>query len=394
MQNTTKGKIKILYVITKSNWGGAQRYVYDLATNLPKGRFDVTVVVGNSGFSSPPSNEWGLGEKLTEAGIRIIQIKKLGRDIGIINDIAAFLKLTKILMDEKPDVLHLNSSKAGGLGGLAGRITGVKKIIFTAHGWAFNEERGAFSKFLILFASWCTVALSHTTIAVSNYDRSQAERMIFLKNKIIRIHNGVRKIKFSAESTAREILLPHIIPLPNKIPWIGTIAELHNNKGLSYAIRAMKKLKERVGEEKFIYVIIGEGEKRNILEDLIQELHLEKEVFLVGKKENASTLLRAFNIFLLSSIKEGLPYVVLEAGMASLPVVGSAVGGVPEIIDDMKSGILVKTKHENEIAHALEFLLASPKKCGEFGEVLKERIVNDYSLEKMTHEVSKLYECG
>lgn len=393
---TTKKK-KILYVITKSNWGGAQRYVYDLATNLPKARFDVVVALGGTGE---------LGEKLTEAGIRIIQVKRLQRSVGIINDIASFFELVKIFLHEKPDVIHLNSSKVGGIGALAGRIYNLlqkknflkansyklsAKIIFTAHGWAFNEGRGAFSKFLIRCASWLTVILSHTTIAVSDYDRVQGEQMLFLKHKIIRIHNGVRKIKFIAKNSAREILLGKRAVSLSKALWIGTVAELHSNKGLSYAINAVKKLKEKMGAGKFVFIAIGEGEERGALEKLIQELHLEDEVFLVGKKEGASSLLHAFDIFILPSIKEGLPYVILEAGAAALPVVGSAVGGIPEIIQDMKSGILVKPKHGDEIALALEFLLANPQKRNEFGEKLKEYVANNFSLEKMVEETERLY---
>ena len=143
--------------------------------------------------------------------------------------------------------------------------------------------------------------------------------------------------------------------------------------------------------EKFIYVIIGEGEERTALQNLIQEMHLENEVFLIGKREGASSLLRAFDIFILPSIKEGLPYVILEAGVAELPVVASAVGGIPEIIQDMKSGILVKSKHEDEITLALEFLLANPQKQAKFGETLKEYVVKNFSIEKMVEETSMLY---
>src|SRR3989344_8245581 len=272
-------KIKILYVVTKSNWGGAQRYVYDLATSLPGAKFDVGVVFGGSGE---------LARKLSEAGIRVLQMQRLERDIGIIHDVAVFFELIKIFLREKPDIVHLNSSKAGGLGGLAGRLynasvflssafhvprsTFYTRIIFTAHGWAVYEERTIASKFIIRCASWLTVALSHTTIVVSDYDRNQAERMLFFKHKIIRIHNGIERIKFIAKNTAREILVPGQTTSLSKTLWIGTVAELHNNKGLSYAIKAVKKLEEKMDIEKFIYVIIGEGEERTALQNLIQEM--------------------------------------------------------------------------------------------------------------------------
>ena len=107
------GRQKILLVITKSNWGGAQRYVYDLATNLPRDRFEVIVACGGSGT---------LITRLKESGVRVIPLGKLGRDISLGDDLGSFFSLLRILRTEHPDILHLNSSKAGGLGALAGRI--------------------------------------------------------------------------------------------------------------------------------------------------------------------------------------------------------------------------------------------------------------------------------
>lgn len=391
------GKKKILYVITKSNWGGAQRYVYDLATNLPSETFDVAVVFGGEGE---------LTSKLKEANIRTIPIQRLQRDIGFASDIASFFALLKIFLKEKPDVVHLNSSKAGGLGALATRVYNLlpkgsplqaisyklqAKIIFTAHGWAFNEERGAFSKTLIWLLSWLTAFLSHATITVSEYDLSRARQLPFLKKKFVCIHNGIEKGKFLSKKEARAILLPDHATVKDKELWIGMIAELHANKGVEYAIKAAHRYAKKPESEKFILVIIGEGEERAALTKLIQELRLNNGVFLAGKKENAGALLKAFDLFLLSSIKEGLPYVILEAGCAELPVIASAVGGVPEIITDMHSGILVKPKREDEIALALEYMLANKEKARGFGGALKEKILNEFSFKKTLEATVKLY---
>lgn len=122
---------KILFLITKSNWGGAQRYVYDLAVTLDKEQFEPIVVLGGDGV---------LKNMLEHAHIRTISIKTLQRDVSIKKEFAFANELRKIIKEEKPSVLHVNSSKAGGVGALIGRLTGVPRIIFTAHGWAFNEQ--------------------------------------------------------------------------------------------------------------------------------------------------------------------------------------------------------------------------------------------------------------
>src|SRR5207244_10151208 len=135
------------------------RYVYDVATHIPKDEFESVVVCGKGHGKS----EGELVTLLKDAGIRTIVLPELTRDVSF-GDWFAFLALLKTIREEKPDVLHLNSSKAGGLGSLAGRIARVPNIIFTAHGWAFRESRNAISRVLIWLASILTLLLSHRVI--------------------------------------------------------------------------------------------------------------------------------------------------------------------------------------------------------------------------------------
>ena len=139
--------MKVLFVITKSNWGGAQRYVYDLATALLRENYEVAVAVGGQGL---------LAENLKMAGIRVVGIPHLERDVNFFKELFSTLYLWKIFKSEQPDIIHLNSSKVGGLGAIAartlklwdswdrkgtGRAEWNPRIIFTVHGWGFNERR-------------------------------------------------------------------------------------------------------------------------------------------------------------------------------------------------------------------------------------------------------------
>src|SRR3989338_7008885 len=187
-------KKKILYCITKSNWGGAQRYVYDLATNLPKDKYETAVVLGGEGR---------LKEKLEAFGIKTISINSLQRDVGVIKDISSFFELIKIFMKEKPDIIHLNSSKMGGIGGLAGRFARVRKIIFTAHGWAYNEERSFLQKIAIAILHFITVAFSHLTIAVSEKAEEQFKNAGLMKKKMTGNHNGIGENEFIEKEKRR-----------------------------------------------------------------------------------------------------------------------------------------------------------------------------------------------
>lgn len=389
-------KKKILFCITKSNWGGAQRYVYDLATGISRDKFEIAVVLGGTGK---------LKEKLESVGIRTICIRALQRDVGIAKDISSFFELIKIFKKEKPDIIHLNSSKMGGMGGLAGRIARVKKIIFTAHGWAYNEERSFLQKIAISIVHFITVAFSHLTIAVSEKAKEQFKGASLMKKKIIVVHNGIGEIEFMEKEKARHELAKLVEVKPPQTEkmkeiilseplWIGTISELHKNKGLGYAIEAIKKHSETKYSnfQKVIFIIMGEGDERKNLEKIIQENELDNSVFLVGNIENAFSYIKAFDIFTLTSITEALPYAILEAGKAGVPIIASNVGGIPEIVDDMKSGILLQPKKTKEISSAIEYLLNHQDKKDIFSARLKEKIDKEFNLEKMLSETIKIYD--
>ena len=195
-----------------------------------------------------------------------------------------------------------------------------------------------------------------------------------MKNKTVVIHNGIGEIEFMEKERARqefaEVRLPQTEKVKGKIKsdplWVGTISELHRNKGLGYAIEAIGRLTKdesvNVSHRNIIFIIMGEGAERKNLEEIIKRNEVENSVFLVGNVENASSYIKALDIFTLTSITEALPYAILEAGKAGVPIIASNVGGISEIIDDMKSGILLQPKKPKEISDAIEYYLNHPDK--------------------------------
>jgi len=375
--------MKIFYIITKANWGGAQRHVYDLATAMKAKGYEVVVALGGDGI---------LRSKLENGNISTRPISKLGRDVSVGKDISSFRDILSVIRKEKPDILHLHSPKAAGLGALAGRLLGVKKIIYTVHGWAFNENRPIYQKAAIIFFSWLTTLFSHTIILLSKKELSQTTRFPFIKDKAMLIPLGINAPVFISVDGAKQAMAKQIgMPLPefSKKTVIGTIAELHPNKGLQYMVNAMTDIINK--HPNAISVIVSDGQEKSALHMLIREKKLEQYVFLAGYMDAAAEYLKAFNIFILPSIKEGLPYTILEAGMASLPVIATTVGGIPEIIDDMKSGVLVQPKNPRELAHAMSFMIEHPLLRREYGQALHEKVKKDFSLEKMVKETEGVY---
>ena len=160
----------------------------------------------------------------------------------------------------------------------------------------------------------------------------------------------------------------------------------HKNKGLEYAISAIAYIKKS-----FIFCIIGEGDERENLEKLIKKNKLQEKVFLLGFVDKANEYLKTFDIFTLTSLKEGLPYSILEAGLAELPVIASNVGGIPDIIENGVSGILTTKSRVGEITRAIEYLMDNPDKRELYGKNLKQKVEKDFSFEQMLERTTVLY---
>lgn len=368
-------KKRILYVITKSNWGGAQRYVYDLATAAKEAGHEVLVAAGGAGE---------LIERLTEAGVPVHPIESLARDVRLSAELSAFRELRRVMRWMRPDVVHLNSSKAG-LAALAARLSGVPNIIFTVHGWAWNEERPAWQKALIAGVYWVTLLFCHEVIVVSEAAVRQGRKLPFMGKKLSVIHNGVHDIEFMSRANARARLLPD----STHSLWIGTIAELHPVKGLDKLVKAFEHVAPDFPDSEL--VIIGEGDERSRLERLITSLGLSGRAHLAGHVSRAAELLPAFDIFVLPSRSEGLGYVLLEAGAASLPVVATDVGGIPEIIEDHATGLLVPYGDIPALIGALLSLARDAELRRTLGSALHDKVAREFSLARMRDETFALY---
>lgn len=363
--------MKILYLITKSNWGGAQKYVFDLATFFKDKGDEVVVAFGSDGI---------LSERLKEKNIRTIKINSLTRDVGLFREFKSLEEIFDLIKKEKPDVVHLNSSKVSLLGGFIGRALKVKKIIFTAHGFPFREERPFWQILIIKFLTWVTILLSHKTICVSEKDFKDVEDWLFVKNKLVTIHNGIKKDEESIY-LEREI--------NNEIK-ILSIAELHKNKGLGYGIETMNLIKNRIQNFKYTIVTFGGDEELNLVR-LIRELNLENFVEIKFLNKNEKINLKEYDIYFLPSLKEGLPYVLLEAGINSLPIVASDTGGVNEIVENYKNGFLIKPKDVNAYDLALEKLILDENLRKSFGEEANKKVIKDFLFEDMIKKVEIVY---
>ncbi|MDP1629076.1 MAG: glycosyltransferase, partial [bacterium] len=344
----------------QSEFGGAQHYVWEIARSLNPAIYDVAVAAGPEG-----DDELGLLAQLQKVGVRTIHLKNLRRAINPIFDVPAFFELKRLIEKEKPDVLFLNSTKAGILGSFAVRrkdadikrksaeqpplnlplIKGEKekglRIIYRIGGWVFNEDISAWQKKLYLFLEKFTAKRKDLIIVNSNIDRDIAVRLgIAGPEKIITIYNGLdwQSIKFLDQKEARMSLSlltsSGIVKNQNTDWWvsrkiIGAVANLYKTKGLRYFIEAAAIVRKNYPEA--LFFIIGEGRERAELETLIIKNRLRDNFLLLGAAPSARIYLKAFDVFVLPSVKEGMPWAILEAMAAEVPIVATNVGGIPEM---------------------------------------------------------------
>ncbi len=369
----------ILYVITKGTWGGAQRYVYDLAVAAKARGHLVTVACGGHGE---------LVQRLTECGIPVVLIPGLARDVRLGADLRALIGLVRLIHRERPYVVHANSSKAGLIAMLAARITFVPHILFTAHGWAWNELRPRWQKRVFKLLHFVTVLLAHRVIAVSNAIREDALWMPLVSKKIYVVHLGISPLQLVPRTEAR-LFIEHTLDasLPASAVWIGALAELHPTKGLDVLIRAFARLLDTEA----VLVLIGGGEDRGRLVALAHMLKVESRVFFVGHIQDAARILPALDIFALPSHSEALGYVLLEAGQSQLPVVASNVGGIPEIITHEVTGLLSPAGDDTLLATNLRTYIEHPELRSQYAQSLHDRVLTEFSNDRMLEETFPLY---
>jgi glycosyltransferase involved in cell wall biosynthesis len=372
---------KIVFLITKSNFGGAQKYVYELAVAAKDRGWDVVVACGGTGEKNA-----GLGmlaTKLEEAEITVLPIHHFLRNMSFDDDYRAFFEVKRIIKDEKPDVLHVTSSKAGGMGALAGRLLHVPRIIFTSHGLTVDEVwRPKWQRFLIYIGTWLTLHFAHKAIMISKETYERASAMPGMRNKIAFIKNGVAPVDFLTQAEARTELK---LTIPEGHSVIGGIGELHPNKNWATAINTISTLPASLH-----LAIIGSGEEYDQLQHQIEQLNATGRIHLLGYIPDAVRYLKAFDIFMLPSKKEGLPYVLLEAGLAGLAVVASDLPGNRDIIESGEQGFLVEPV-PHMLSTSLEMLLRDEGMRRRLGSALQEKVMTEFSITHMIDQTFALY---
>ncbi|HZP72189.1 MAG TPA: glycosyltransferase family 4 protein [Gaiellaceae bacterium] len=348
-------RLRLLYVVTLAEVGGAQSYVRDLLPAMSE-EFDVTVAAHGEG---------PLKDFCERHDIAFVPLRHVRRDLSAWRDLLGFLELVALFRSVRPDIVHLNSSKAGVLGRLAGSVARVPVRVFTAHGWAFKATSGIGAQ-VYLWADRIVRPLTTMIICVSQIERQAglaARTCTAERSRVIR--NGVDV----------DAVLPHDASEspPVRIVSVGRLAE---PKNFPVLIAAVARLPRKSAGLR----ILGDGPQRELLTELIAERGLEQEIELVGEVEDVRPYLAESDVFVLSTRSEGMPIALLEAMAAGLPTVVSDVSGLHEVVLDGETGLLVPTDDADALASSILRVVEDAALRERLGLAARRRAVEHFAL--------------
>jgi len=378
-------KAKIVRIITRLNIGGPSFQTIFLTQRLNSDKFESVLVCG---VTDP--HEGSMMDLANQRGVKPITISHLHRSISPYHDLAAFMQLYLLLKREKPHIVHTHTSKAGTLGRLAAWMAGVPVIIFTLHGSYFHDH---FSPVKTRLFTWIDRVLAHTSdriIAVSRAEREEIlEHKIGNERKVVNIPLGLELDELFTCEEHKGILRAEL-GIDESVKLVGIVARLSPIKGHKFFLDAAKTILQSY--ENIIFLLVGDGELRQELEEYVRSLGISHKVMFLGFRRDLPVVYADLDVLVLSSLNEGLPVTVIEGMAAAKPIVATRVGGVPELLDDGESGIIVSPSDPEGLAEGIIKVLNEPKATEEMGKRGRESAMSRYRIDILTENIANLYE--
>lgn len=326
---------KKLVIITEALGGGVRRHVVSLLENLDKDKFDIYFMY-NLGRADEVMKK--RLPSIKDLGVKLIEIDNFKRDIGL-HDVKAFMNIYKELKKIKPDIVHCHSSKAGVLGRIAGKLARIRKIYYTPHAYIMQNPNTSKNKKIVFESIERLLSRYFTTktINVSNGEKQFAiESKIDKDGKFEVIYNGICDIEEVNNETKDRLRKEFKINTNDFI--IGTIARMDEQKNPDLFIDIAKSVLKECKNVKFIYV--GDGKLYEHISRRVLDEDINESVILTGFRSDTDEILSIFDLFLTTALYEGMPYALIEACRAGVPIVATDVIGNNEIVINEKNGMI------------------------------------------------------
>ena len=373
-------KIKLLHVIPHLPIGGAQDnnlYTVELLNN---DKYDISLSCNLN------------GELVSRAKkvkhLKLYDVPNLRREVSIINDIRAFLYLYKLIKKENFTIIHTHSSKAGFLGRIAAMLNKTPIVIHTIHGFAFHDYMNSFKKNIFIYLEKLSARWTHGLVTVSNLNKKKVVDLgIAPIEKLKNIYSGIDLTLFINEKNdqfRKELNLDtnHLL--------LGSVGRLSNQKDPITMIEAFCIVIKRFPNAHL--TLVGDGELRDEILIKIDQLQLNGRVHLTGNKNYPWKIYHSLDLFIMSSIYEGLGRSITEALSCGVPVVCTSVEGVPEIVRDNETGILVPPKNPSALATGIIKALNDMDGARKMAEEGRKFVNKNFDVKKMVDDIDTLYD--
>jgi len=326
------------------------------------------------------------GEKnsLTEAGYKVLYLSNAKR-INAFRFSLVF-RLAKILKEHKIDVLHCHAHKATVYGAMAAALAGTPVVLAHVHGLGRSRNLRRKLANLLLFRKIDRI------ICVANSVKEDVLRSNWRlpAGKAAVLENSVDYERF-ADVSISKANAKQMLGLPADAFVFGTVGRLAPTKGLSYLMEAFGKVKKQKPSAHL--VLLGDGPCRAELEQQASNISCRDSVHFLGYRSNIEQLIRGMDVFVLSSVAEGMPRAILEVMAAGIPCIATAVGGIPEIINSRDVGLLAPPRDSGALAQAMiELAGASEEQRQKCAEEARDRINRFYSHEVVRKKLEHIYE--
>jgi glycosyltransferase involved in cell wall biosynthesis len=350
--------------------GGLQQVVVNLCRNIDRDKFDISVLcLRHKGeFSS----------EIERMGIKVIEISRDANSKNYFN----FLKVSQILRAEKIDIVHTHNIEPFIDGTIGSLLSGVKNIVHTDHARQFpDKKRYMFQEWLMSHFAYKIVGVSeHTAENLIKYEKIS-------RKKIMVISNGIdgEQFEFQIDKEKKKSELG----IKNNGLILGLGVRLTDQKGISYLIKAMATVVKEIPDINLL--IAGEGPLKESLEEEAASLGVGKNVLFLGPRLDIPELLKLFDLYVLPSLWEGLPMVLLEALAAGCPILATDVGGNSTAIKNGVNGSLVEAESSEKLANEIVRLCKNEDIRKKYSENGKKIFLENFTSKIMTERYEKLY---
>lgn len=375
-------RLNLLQIITELELGGAQKNVLHIAALLDKDRYELSLLSSNKGILA--------ADALNIPKVNAAFLPALRRPISPLRDLLTLIQLTRFIKNNKFDLVHTHSSKAGILGRWAARFAAAPVILHTVHGWGFNQRQNPLTRGFFAFLERITARVTDKLIAVSEGDiRTGLDAGIAAPDKYALIRYGIPVEEFSGCRDGIKKKKEEL-GLNADSPVVGMVACFKPQKAPRDFLKIAALVKKDFPETKFL--MVGDGILRRKSEGLRDRLGLKEDVFFTGWRRDIPRILPVLDVFVLTSLWEGLPVVILEAMACALPVVATSTEGARELIRPGINGFLAPLGDVRAMAQKIGVLLKDKALSHKMGQEGRRLLTAGFRVENMVQEIGRLYQ--